>query len=379
MTTIAAVVVLAALALLATTSYTVRSGDTLGTIAARNNTSLSALAAANGISNPNRIYVGQRLTLPSGAGAPSPPTGTGAYTVRSGDTLGTIAGRHGTSVAQLVALNRLANPNLIRTGQLLQVPAASVPAASTGAGTKTPAGGASTHVVRSGDTIGGIAGRYGISQAQLVAANGLTDGRVYLGQQLRLTPTSGSATPTPTGTYTVRAGDTLSSIAQRFGNTVAALQSANGITNPNSVVIGRSLNIPGGGTGGGGAITCPIPGAISVMNDWGFPRSGGRFHEGNDLFAPLGRPAVATVAGTVVQSVGRLAGNQVKLLGDDGVSYYYMHLASFGSSGHVTAGTVVGYVGNTGNAAGGATHLHFETHPGDGAAVNPFPLISAAC
>jgi murein DD-endopeptidase MepM/ murein hydrolase activator NlpD len=115
------------------------------------------------------------------------------------------------------------------------------------------------------------------------------------------------------------------------------------------------------------------------MNDWGFPRSGGRFHEGNDLFAPRGRPAVATVSGTVEQTVGQLGGNQVKLYGDDGVSYYYTHLDRFGSSGRVSAGTIVGYVGNTGNAAGGATHVHFEIHPGGGDAVNPYPRLSAAC
>ena len=115
------------------------------------------------------------------------------------------------------------------------------------------------------------------------------------------------------------------------------------------------------------------------MNDWGFPRSGGRFHEGNDLFAPRGRPAVAVVSGTVVQTIGRLGGNQVKLFGDDGVGYYYTHLDRFGAKGRVSAGTAVGYVGNTGNAAGGPTHVHFEVHPGGGAAVNPYPRIVGVC
>ncbi len=111
------------------------------------------------------------------------------------------------------------------------------------------------------------------------------------------------------------------------------------------------------------------------MNDWGFPRSGGRFHEGNDLFARRGTPAVATVSGTVVQTDGKLGGNQVKLLGDDGVGYYYTHLDSFGAEGRVSAGTVIGYVGTTGNAAGGPPHVHFEIHPGGGAAVNPYPRL----
>ncbi|MEQ1786632.1 MAG: LysM peptidoglycan-binding domain-containing M23 family metallopeptidase, partial [Acidimicrobiales bacterium] len=180
-------------------------------------------------------------------------------------------------------------------------------------------------------------------------------------------------------TYTVRAGDTLSSVAQKLGTTVSALVAANGITNPNSVTVGRTLKVPAGGSGGGASIVCPVQGGARFMNDWGFPRSGGRFHEGNDLFAPKGRPAVATVAGTAVQTVGRLGGNQVKLRGDDGVSYYYTHLDRFGASGRVAAGAVIGYVGTTGNAAGGAPHVHFEVHPGGGAAVNPYPRLASAC
>jgi len=375
----AAVVGLACLALVSTGPHTVRPGETLGGIAARNRVTVGALAQANAISDPNRIYAGQRLTIPGSGAAPAATT-TG-YTVRSGDTLGTVAQRHGSSVAALVALNGLPNPNLIRIGQVLKVPATGggAPTAPP-TGSRPPAGGASRHVVRSGDTISGIASRYGISQAQLVGANGLTGGRVYVGQQLRLVPVGGTVDPGPSSSsYTVRSGDTLSGIAQRFGTTVRALQDANGMSNPNAVVIGRSLRVPGGGTGGGGAIRCPIQGGTTFMNDWGFPRSGGRFHEGNDLFAPRGRSAVATVTGTAVQTTGRLGGNQVKLLGDDGVSYYYTHLDRFGTGGRVSAGTVIGYVGSTGNAAGGPPHVHFEIHPGGGAAVNPFPRVSAAC
>lgn len=304
------------------------------------------------------------------------PPAASTYTVRSGDTLGTIASRRGTSVAQLVALNALANPNLIRVGQVLKVPAGASGGGSTAV--VTPAGGATTHVVRAGDTISGIASRYRIPQAQLIVANGLTGGRVYIGQQLRLIPASGTATAAAT-TYTVRAGDTLSSIARRFGTTVQAIQAANGIANPNSVAIGRVLKIPGGGTGGGGSIRCPVQKPVTFMNDWGFPRSGGRFHQGTDLFAPRGRPAVATAAGTAVPSVGALGGNVVKLYGDDGTYYYYAHLDRFGAKGRVSPGTVVGYVGNTGNAAGGPPHVHFEVHPGGGAAVNPYPRLVPVC
>jgi LysM repeat protein len=370
-----AVLGLAFLSLLSTGAHTVRPGETLRGIAAAHGTSVRALVQANGLADPDLIRIGQLLEVP-GAGARGAKATSSSYRVRSGDTLGTIASRHGTSVAALVQANRLSNPNLIRIGQVLQVPA-SGSSAGGGRGVRPPSGGATHHVVRAGQTLSAIAARYQVPVGQIVAANGITGDRIYVGQQLRLLPVAGTV-PTTGGTYTVRGGDTLSSIAQRFGTTVRAIQAANSLSDPNVVVIGKTLKIPAGGSGGGGAIRCPVPGA-RFMNDWGFPRSGGRFHEGNDLFAPRGTPVYATVSGTVVQTVGVMGGNQVKLAGSDGVSYYYTHLHGFGSKGRVSAGTVIGYVGSTGNAAGGPPHVHFEVHPGAGAAVNPYPRLVNAC
>ncbi len=372
--TLAAVVGLAFLALTSTSSHTVRSGETLRGIAAAHNTTVAALAAANRLADPDLILVGQVLDL-AGGGRTANAAATTTYRVRSGDTLGTIASRHGSTIAAIVQANRLTNPNLIRIGQELAIPA-SGGSAGGGQGVRPPAGGATTHVVQRGQTLSAIAARYRVTVGQVVAANGLTGDRIYVGQQLRLVPVAGSV-PTTGGTYTVRAGDFLSSIARRFGTTVRALQDANGLRDADLVVVGKTLKIPAGGTGGG-AIRCPVPGS-RFMNDWGFPRSGGRFHEGNDVFAPRGTPALATVSGTVVQTTGVLGGNQVKLFGDDGVGYYYTHLDRFGEKGRVSAGSIIGYVGNTGNAAGGPTHVHFEVHPGGGAAVNPYPRLVAAC
>lgn len=114
---------------LADTSYTVQPGDTLYAIAARFGTSIDAIVAANGISNPNIIRVGQVLTIP-GEGGPAPPPppppgdggGTGSYTVQPGDTLSSIARRFGTTWPDLAALNNISNPNVIHVGQVLQVP-----------------------------------------------------------------------------------------------------------------------------------------------------------------------------------------------------------------------------------------------------------------
>lgn len=374
----AAVVTLAFLALLGTGTHTVARGETLSGIAARHGISTRALAQANGITDADRIYAGMTLTVPA-PGAPAAPAGvTTSYTVRRGDTLGSIASSAGTTIATLVSLNGIRNPNLVRVGQVLVLPgSAPVPAPETGGGT-TPAGGATYHVVRARETISGIAARYGISQAQLINANGLTNGVVYTGQRLNLLPVGTAAPAASTGsTYTVAPGDTLATIARRFGTTIAAIQSANGIADPNRVLVGRVLTIPG--TDGATAVLrCPVPGA-RFMNDWGFPRSGGRFHEGNDLFAPRGTAVLATVSGTVVQTIGAIGGRQVKLAGSDGGSYYYTHLDGFGAAGQVSAGDVIGYVGNTGNAAGGPPHVHFEVHPGGGAAENPYPRIAPVC
>lgn len=383
LTTTAAAVGLAFLALLGTGTHTVARGETLAAIASSHGTTPAALARANGIANPNRIYAGTQLRIPAAIASASTPMAAasgGSYTVRRGDTLGGIASRAGTSIAAIVSLNGIRNPNLVRVGQVLTLPAprsGSTPAASSPTVT-TPAGGASSHVVVPGDTISGIATRYAIPQAQLIAANGLTGGRVYVGQRLSLLPSANNQPSTGATTYTVAAGDTLSGIAQKVGTTVRALQSANNLTDANQVVIGTRLTIPAS-AGGSSPITCPVQGTMRHVNDWGFPRSGGRFHEGNDLFAAKGTPALAVVSGNAVQRVGVLGGNQVKLLGDDGTSYYYTHLDRFGQGGRVGAGTVIGYVGNSGNAVGGPPHIHFEVHPGGGAAVNPFPLVDAAC
>ena len=100
----------------ATSTYTVQSGDTLSSIAAKFGTSYQALASLNGISNPNLIYAGQNLRVNG-----SVSTGSVYYTVRAGDNLSAIASRYGTSYQSIAALNGLANSNLIYVGQTLKI------------------------------------------------------------------------------------------------------------------------------------------------------------------------------------------------------------------------------------------------------------------
>lgn len=306
---------------------------------------------------------------------------TSPHTIARGETLASIASRYGTTVSALAATNAIADPNRIFAGERLSIPSAPATTGSSAPPNATPAGGATAHVVRSGDTLSGIAARYGIPQSQITAANGLTGGRVYLGQRLLLKAPSTSAPapmPAPTVRHVVGPGETLSHIARHYGTTIKAIEELNGLTDANLVVAGQTLTISRSPEPTSGLV-CPVRGPMQHMNDWGFPRSGGRFHAGNDLFAARGTPAVAMISGTSIQRVGLIGGKQVKLVGDDGVAYYYTHLDSFGAAGRVRAGDVIGRVGSTGNAAGGPAHVHFEVHPGDGAGVNPYPIVAGVC
>lgn len=123
---------------------------------------------------------------------------------------------------------------------------------------------------------------------------------------------------------------------------------------------------------------CPVQGPVSFSNDWGQPRSGGRSHQGTDMLNARGTPIVAPVSGTVRSQNSSLGGLSFFLSGDDGVTYFGTHMMSFAASGRVSAGTVVGYNGDSGNARG-TNHLHFEIHPGGGAPINPYPTLSKYC
>ena len=129
-----------------------------------------------------------------------------------------------------------------------------------------------------------------------------------------------------------------------------------------------------------GAFVCPVQGPVAFSDTWGAPRSGGRSHQGVDMLSPRGTPTVAPVDGTVTHRGNPTGGLSWHLNGDDGNYYYGTHLSSYANegAGHVLAGTVIGYVGDTGNAKG-TPHLHFEIHPHHGAAVNPTPTVRKYC
>lgn len=356
-------VVVAVMVVAGSMAYDVKRGDTLSEIAAHYGVSLSDLIAANDIANPDLIRIGQQIIIPGEGGEADV-----VHVVASGETLGTIAAEYKTRSAEIAAANDIRNPDRIRVGQKLKIPGA------IGGNEGSGAGNQGFHVVAAGETLSSIAATYGISIAQLADANGITNTSIlYIGTRLHL---SGSSFVADTGggsaTHTVVGGDTLGSIAKAYGVSVSDIAAANGIDNINNIRIGQNLSIPGGG-----GWICPVPGAHYV-NDWGFPRSGGRVHQGNDLFAARGTEILAPVGGRIELLTGVVGGLQFRLHGDDGVLYIGSHLDAYGRSGKVAAGEVIGRVGDSGNARGGPTHLHFEMHPSEGDAANPYPSLQEA-
>jgi murein DD-endopeptidase MepM/ murein hydrolase activator NlpD len=143
----------------------------------------------------------------------------------------------------------------------------------------------------------------------------------------------------------------------------------------------RSLSLGGSGsvsiTGSGAIQTCPVAGPNSFVDSFGWPRSGGRTHQGIDMIAAAGTPVVAVAPGNARSASSVLGGLGVVVEHDSGGDWtFYAHLSSFGTMGRVSAGTVIGYVGATGTTV---NHLHFEYHPSGGAAVNPYSALVAVC
>ena len=147
------------------------------------------------------------------------------------------------------------------------------------------------------------------------------------------------------------------------------------------------------------ALIFPVAGAATYIDDFGQARAGGT-HQGNDLMAAKKTPVVAVEAGKVkFWTTSASAGCMLYLYGDSGTTYMYIHLNNdltmrndnrgkcvagvsyargLKDGAKVSAGQMIGYVGDSGDANGIASHLHFEVHPGGGAAVSPYPYLQTA-
>jgi len=210
-------------------TYVVQRGDSLWSIARKNGITTAELASANNMQGSAILQIGQKLLVPSkgiaGSGPSSSPAGeTKGYTVKSGDTLTTIASRHGTTIAAIRSANNLRS-DIVRVGQELRIPDASGPSTQTSAlqtistPEPTSVSGTSVHVVKMGDTLGAISRRYKVSVADIAKANNITDPtKIRIGQELVI-PGAGASTATaaapaaqpqpavPVQTVPVRASD----------------------------------------------------------------------------------------------------------------------------------------------------------------------------
>ncbi|WHS34639.1 LysM peptidoglycan-binding domain-containing protein [Auritidibacter ignavus] len=268
--------------------YTVKPGDTLSHIAARNNVSLSQLLRWNpDLSTRSVIYPGQKIKLSgtnTGSKKPSSPatntkttsgnagsSQSSTYTVKRGDTLSGIAARHGVSLSTLLNANGLKTSSIIYPGQKIKLSGTNTGSkkpSSPATNTKTTSGNAgssqsSTYTVKRGDTLSGIAARHGVSLSTLLNANGLkTSSIIYPGQKIKLSgtntgskkpassatntkTTSGNAGSSQSSSYTVKRGDTLSGIAARHGVSLSTLLNANGLKVSSPIYPGQQLKLSG--------------------------------------------------------------------------------------------------------------------------------------
>ena len=197
-------------------TYTVKSGDSLWSIANKYNTSVSELKSLNNL-NSNNLQVGQILILPGEQSNNEDNT----YTVKSGDSLWSIANKYNTSVSELKSLNNLSS-DVLQIGQVLKLPSNDN---LTG----------NTYTVKSGDSLWSIANKYNTSVSELKSLNNLSSDVLQIGQVLKL--------PSNNKLYIVKSGDSLWNIANRYNTTVNTLKNLNNLSS-NSLTIGQELILP---------------------------------------------------------------------------------------------------------------------------------------
>ncbi len=169
---------------------------------------------------------------------PSAPVSGNKYTVKSGDTLYSIAKKYNVTVKALAKANNITNYNLIRVGQVLTIPG------KTPSPPVTPPATSAKYTVKAGDTLYSIARIYKVTVPALAKANNITNyNLISVGQVLKI---PGKTTPPPATTvkYTVKSGDTLYSIARTYKTTVSKIAAANKIKNVNAIRVGQVLIIP---------------------------------------------------------------------------------------------------------------------------------------
>jgi LysM repeat protein len=202
---------------------------------------------------------------------PAQPSAPAEYTIARGDTISAIAGKYGLNTGEVLKMNNLQPNTIIYPGQKIKLtgsaasPAAPAPAAPAAA-PSAPASSAGSYTVKSGDTLGAIASRHNVSLSEIFSWNGLNmRSIIYPGQKVRVGSGEAAATPAPQpaaaaaapapaapapaaapgGSYTIKAGDTLSAIASRHGVKLSDILAANQLSMTTVIYPGNKLVIPG--------------------------------------------------------------------------------------------------------------------------------------
>ncbi len=243
----------------------VKAGETLSEIAERHGVSLSRLMQTNGISDPDLVVVGQRLTIPGGSGRAggSASARGGRVTVQEGDTLSAIAERHGVGLTRLMQANGISDADLVVVGERLTIPAGSGGSGASAARSQPTA----PYTVKSGETLSEIAVRFNTSTSRLIELNAIQNpDQVNSGTRLRIPMTANRGTAKPaakapvkaasaaakpstpdrkTQEHEVQGGESLSAIAERYGTSVSQLVALNSIDDPDRLLAGSTLKLRG--------------------------------------------------------------------------------------------------------------------------------------
>ncbi len=332
--------------------YKVQRGDNLTAIAARYGVTVEAISRANGIANVNNIVVGQSLKIPSASGAasnngPQPATtGETAYIVQKGETLSGLASRFGVSQVELARLNKLSVMSFLYVGQTLRIPGtanvqpAATVAPTTAASTATPTAQfiapTPTPMVTWAPTYTPLP-----PTPTALATVGPVVTTVAV-QAQAVAPVANAQT----SEYTVQRGDSLSSIAAKYGLSLDALQQANRLANPNLLFVGQKLLIPAAGT----VVQPAAPTARPTT-------------------APASNPPAPSQSGASLAAVGGkwidVNLSRQRLTAYDGQTVVFSSLVSTGTSAHPTVtGTFNIYIKYTSQAMAGGSGREYYYLPG---------------
>lgn len=247
-----------------TIDYHVQEGDTLLSVAQKFGVDAETVRQLNYLLDDN-IFVGQILQMPyqegvTAEGAPTPTPEPFRYVVEEGDSLGTIAQQFGVSAVSIMENNNLQDPNNVFVGQVLLIPNYVPPASAATTDNTTTVGGTTdstgsqqttgqevSHVVQPGETLYGIAQKYGVDANAIAEANNVTNrNQLRAGQKLAIPGITVRDAAAALGqVHVVQSGESLTAIAQLYGVSPEEIISFNNISNPDAIYVGQELVIPG--------------------------------------------------------------------------------------------------------------------------------------